>query len=102
MAATSTHPHRCERSPSPTTPLAADPRRVLVTGGAGYIGSHACKALAHAGYHVVVFDNLVAGHREAVRYGDFVAGDITDLAAVRTALGRHQIGSVMHFAAYLD
>jgi UDP-glucose-4-epimerase GalE len=75
---------------------------VLVTGGAGYIGSHACKALARAGHHVVVFDNLVAGHREAVRYGDFVEGDITDLNAVRQAISRHRIGAVMHFAAFLD
>jgi UDP-glucose-4-epimerase GalE len=75
---------------------------VLVTGGAGYIGSHACKALAKAGYQVVVFDNLVAGHREAVRYGEFVEGDITNLAAVRDALSRHRIGGVMHFAAFLD
>ena len=59
--------------------MAAEPRRVLVTGGAGYIGSHACKALARAGYHVVVFDNLVAGHREAVRYGELVEGDIADV-----------------------
>jgi UDP-glucose-4-epimerase GalE len=75
---------------------------VLVTGGAGYIGSHACKALARAGYEVVVFDNLVAGHREAARYGDFVEGDITSLRAVRDALNRHRIGGVMHFAAFLD
>jgi UDP-glucose-4-epimerase GalE len=82
--------------------LAADPRRVLVTGGAGYIGSHACKALARAGYDVVVFDNLAAGHREAVRYGEFVEGDVLDTGAVRTALRRHAAGAVMHFAALLD
>jgi UDP-glucose-4-epimerase GalE len=78
------------------------PRTVLVTGGAGYIGSHAAKALSRAGYQVVVFDNLEAGHREAVRYGDFVAGDITDVAAVRAALQRHDVSAVMHFAAFLD
>lgn len=77
-------------------------RRVLVTGGAGYIGSHASKALAQAGYEVVVFDNLSAGHREAVKYGTLIQGDITDLAAVRAALRHHQIGAVMHFAAFLD
>ena len=75
---------------------------MLVTGGAGYIGSHACKALARAGYDVVVFDNLVAGHREAVRYGTLVEGDITDPAGVRAALRRHRIDAVMHFAAFLD
>ncbi len=75
---------------------------VLVTGGAGYIGSHAAKALHQAGHRVVVFDNLVAGHREAVRYGELVEGDVTDVAAVRSALRRHDIVAVMHFAAFLD
>lgn len=75
---------------------------MLVTGGAGYIGSHAAKALSIAGYEVVVFDNLCAGHREAVRYGPLVEGDITDLDAVRSALRQHGIGAVMHFAAFLD
>lgn len=75
---------------------------MLVTGGAGYIGSHACKALARAGYEVVVYDSLVAGHREAVRYGTLVEGDITDLAAVRQALAQHRVQAVMHFAAFLD
>jgi UDP-glucose-4-epimerase GalE len=77
-------------------------RTVLVTGGAGYIGSHAAKALSLAGYRVVVFDNLSAGHREAVKYGDLVVGDITDVAAVADALARHDVSAVMHFAAYLD
>ena len=75
---------------------------MLVTGGAGYIGSHAAKALSRAGYHVVVFDNLVAGHREAVRYGELIEGDITDTVAVGAALARYDVGAVMHFAAYLD
>jgi UDP-glucose-4-epimerase GalE len=82
--------------------LAASPRAVLVTGGAGYIGSHACKALQRAGYSVVVYDNFVAGHRKAVRYGELVEGDIADVAAVRTALRQHAISAVMHFAAFLD
>ena len=75
---------------------------MLVTGGAGYIGSHTCKALEAGGCTPVVFDNLAAGHREAVRYGDLVEGDILDTAAVRAAMRRHQIGAVMHFAAFLD
>jgi UDP-glucose-4-epimerase GalE len=82
--------------------LAADARGVLVTGGAGYIGSHACKALSRAGYRVVAFDSLVAGHREAVRFGPLVQGDITDVTAVRAALREHQLSAVMHFAAFLD
>ena len=75
---------------------------VLVTGGAGYIGSHAAKALHRAGYRVVVFDNLVAGHREAVKYGELVEGDVADVAAVRRALRGHDVFAVMHFAAFLD
>jgi UDP-glucose-4-epimerase GalE len=74
----------------------------LVTGGAGYIGSHTCKALSLAGYTPVVFDNLVAGHRAAIRYGELIEGDVTDLDAVRTVLKRHEISGVMHFAAFLD
>ncbi len=73
-----------------------------MTGGAGYVGSHACKALRHAGYQAVVFDNLVVGHREAVRWGELVEGDITDTNAVRAALRRHRVSAVMHFAAFLD
>jgi UDP-glucose-4-epimerase GalE len=82
--------------------LAAEPRTVLVTGGAGYIGSHAAKALARAGYRVVVYDNLSAGHRAAARYGDLVEGEIADVAAVRAAIRRHGVTAVMHFAAFLD
>jgi UDP-glucose-4-epimerase GalE len=82
--------------------LGADGRAVLVTGGAGYIGSHAAKALAGAGYRAVVYDNLSAGHREAVRYGPLVQGEIADVAAVRAAIHEHRIFAVMHFAALLD
>jgi len=90
------------RSDSLISPLAADARTVLVTGGAGYIGSHAAKALSRRGYRVVVYDNLIAGHRDAVRYGPFVQGDISDVPAVRDAIRQHGIFAVMHFAAFLD
>src|SRR3984957_10189104 len=73
---------------------------VLVTGGAGYIGSHACKALARAGYVPVTYDNLSRGHRHAVRWGPLVEGDVGDRAAVAAALKAHGISSVMHFAAF--
>jgi UDP-glucose-4-epimerase GalE len=73
---------------------------VLVTGGAGYIGSHACKALAAAGYTPVTYDNLSRGHRHAVRWGPMVEGDIADRAGVISALKAHRIASVMHFAAF--
>lgn len=73
---------------------------ILVTGGAGYVGSHACKALARAGWRPVVYDNLSRGRREAVRWGPLVEGDLADRAAVAAALRTHQIGAVMHFAAF--
>lgn len=74
--------------------------RVLVTGGAGYIGSHTCKALAAAGHVPVVFDNLENGHRSAVRWGPLIQGDLADKALVRAALRDHAIGAVLHFAGY--
>jgi UDP-glucose 4-epimerase len=71
---------------------------ILVTGGAGYIGSHCCRALAAAGYHPVVFDNFSTGHRSFVK-GSLVAGDLMDKAALASAFGQHDIIAVMHFAA---
>jgi UDP-glucose-4-epimerase GalE len=73
---------------------------VLVTGGAGYIGSHAAKALHRAGIEPVVLDNLSRGQRDAVRWGPFVQADIGDQAAVRSALRKYSIDAVMHFAAF--
>jgi len=75
-------------------------KAILVTGGAGYIGSHACKALAGAGYLPVVYDNLSRGHREAVRWGPLVEGDLADGRHLAETLRRHDIAAVMHFAAY--
>ena len=72
---------------------------ILVTGGAGYIGSHACKTLARAGYRPVVYDNLSRGHREAVRWGPLVEGDIADSSRLGAAIKEHQVTAVMHFAA---
>ncbi len=72
---------------------------ILVAGGAGYVGSHACKALAEAGYRPVTLDNLVTGHADAVKWGPLVEADIADVEAVRRAVRDHQITSVMHFAA---
>jgi UDP-arabinose 4-epimerase len=75
---------------------------VLVTGGAGYIGSHACKALARAGYRPVVFDDLSRGHREAVRWGPFVEGSLADRPRLAEALRQYEVAAVVHFAAYAD
>jgi UDP-arabinose 4-epimerase len=72
---------------------------ILVTGGAGFIGSHTCKALARAGFLPVAFDNLSTGHRDAVRYGPFVPGDVRDARAVEGALRLYGAVAVIHFAA---
>ncbi|HYI31052.1 MAG TPA: UDP-glucose 4-epimerase GalE [Bradyrhizobium sp.] len=71
---------------------------ILVTGGAGYIGSHCCRALTAAGYHPVVFDNFSTGHRHFVT-GSLVTGDLADKAALAGAFAQHEIVAVMHFAA---
>lgn len=73
--------------------------RVAVVGGAGYIGSHAAKALAQAGHEPVVIDNLSTGHREAVRWGPLHKLDIRDREAVTAAFAEIQPAAVMHFAA---
>lgn len=75
---------------------------VLVTGGAGYIGSHAAKALRAAGHRPVVFDNLSAGHRQAALDLPLVVGDIRDLEAVRRTIRQSGATAVMHFAAWLS
>ena len=72
---------------------------ILVTGGAGYIGSHACKGLARAGYRPIAFDNLSRGRREAVRWGPFIEGDLADRVQLRTTIERYQVSAVVHFGA---
>jgi len=72
---------------------------VLVTGGAGYIGSHCCKLLASAGYRPVVYDDLSTGHRDFVKWGPLVEGDIRDRGKLADALAAHRPALVMHFAA---
>ncbi len=74
-------------------------RAVLVTGGAGYIGAHACKALRNAGFLPVTFDNLSTGWRDAVRFGPLVQGDLFDRAALDAAFAEYRPVAVMHFAA---
>jgi UDP-glucose 4-epimerase len=75
------------------------PETVLVTGGAGYIGSHACKVLARAGYVPVTLDNLNTGWREAVKFGPFEDADLLDRDRLDDIFARHQPKAVMHFAA---
>ncbi len=74
---------------------------ILVTGGAGYIGSHVVEELCNAGEQVVVFDNLYTGHREAVdARAEFVLGDLKDAGAVKRLFDTHHFDGVMHFASY--
>ncbi|HEY1298983.1 MAG TPA: UDP-glucose 4-epimerase GalE [Stellaceae bacterium] len=76
------------------------PQSILVTGGAGYIGAQACKALARAGYLPVAFDNLSRGHREAVRWGPLVEGDLAEGGRLAAAFAEFRVAAVMHFAGY--
>lgn len=73
--------------------------KVVVTGGAGYIGSHTCKELAKQGHTVVVYDNLSTGHKSFVKWGDFFHGDIRDMQALRRCLKKYQPDGIIHFAA---
>ncbi len=75
-------------------------RRVLVTGGAGYIGSHACKHLAREGIEPVVFDNLSRGHRDAVKWGPLVVGDLHDTTFLLETMRTYKPDTVIHFAAF--
>ncbi|WP_316015351.1 UDP-glucose 4-epimerase GalE [Roseobacter sp. HKCCA0434] len=72
---------------------------ILVTGGAGYIGSHACKALARAGHVPVIYDALITGHDWAVKFGPFERGDLHDTERLDAVFARWQPQAVMHFAA---
>jgi len=80
----------------------AELRTVLVTGGAGYIGSHTCKLLAQAGIRPVAFDNLGSGHRWAVRWGPLIEGDLSHVDEISDVIRRHDIDSVIHFAASIS
>jgi UDP-glucose 4-epimerase len=75
---------------------------ILVTGGAGYIGSHVVKALGEQGFRVVVYDNLSKGHRDAVLAGDLIAGDLSDSALLLRVIGQYRPAAVMHFAAFIE
>lgn len=74
--------------------------KILVVGGAGYIGSHAVKELNRQGYETVTFDNLVYGHRDAVKWGAFEEGDMANEGRLHELFAAHEIAAVMHFAAY--
>ncbi|RKE86107.1 UDP-glucose 4-epimerase GalE [Rhizobium sp. AG855] len=76
--------------------------KILVTGGAGYIGSHTCLALSAKGYVPVVYDNFSSGHREFVKWGPAEDGDIRDRARLREVLALHKPAAVLHFAGLIE
>ena len=73
---------------------------ILVTGGAGYIGSHACKALAAKGHVPITYDDLSRGNRWGVKWGPLLEGDIADAVRLRAALEQYRPVALMHFSAY--
>jgi len=75
-------------------------KKILITGGAGYVGSHTVKELLKLGYSTVVLDNLIHGHRELVQGGELVEGDLQDSALLQDIFSRHSIEAVIHFAAF--
>lgn len=74
---------------------------ILVTGGAGYIGSHVCKALYKNGYNPIAYDNLSNGFEELVKWGELVVGDISDKQALTSAIKKHSVKAVVHMAAFI-
>src|SRR5665213_492569 len=77
-----------------------DAPAVLVAGGAGYIGSHACKALKAAGYLPITLDNLSTGYRGAVKWGPLIEADIREAGVVAQVVKTHRIKAAIHFAAF--
>ena len=75
---------------------------ILIVGGAGYIGSHINKELNKQGYKTVIFDSLVKGHKEAVKWGDFFQGDLGNIEDIREVFKKYQIEAVLHFAAFIE
>src|SRR4051812_15489859 len=74
---------------------------ILVTGGAGYIGSHTCKALKAAGYLPITYDNIVNGHEHSVKWGPFERGDILDSIRLSEVITKYKPQAIIHFAAYI-
>ncbi|MDD2225418.1 MAG: UDP-glucose 4-epimerase GalE [Candidatus Shapirobacteria bacterium] len=75
---------------------------ILIVGGAGYIGSHINKELNKQGYKTVIFDSLVKGHKEAVKWGDFFQGDLGNIEDIRGIFKKYPIEAVLHFAAFIE
>lgn len=77
-------------------------KNVIVTGGAGYIGSHVCKIISKNGYNPIVYDNLSTGHRKFVKWGPFIKGDIIDFKKIKSVLLKYKAHAVIHLAAFAN
>jgi UDP-glucose-4-epimerase GalE len=80
----------------------SEPSNVIVTGGAGYVGSHVCKALSRSGFRPIVYDNLSNGHKWAVKWGPLVEGDMHDTTLLTEVIKSSRPAAVMHFAAHIE
>ena len=76
--------------------------RVIITGGAGYIGSHTCKHLHEKGYDILIYDNLSTGHADFLQWGDFIHGDILDTATLVEAINKFKPAGIIHFASFIN
>jgi UDP-glucose 4-epimerase len=76
--------------------------KILITGGAGYMGSHMVAALGEMGYEILVYDNLSTGYRDSLLYGKLVVGDLGDKALLEKTLREFKPDAVMHFAAFIQ
>jgi len=76
--------------------------KILIVGGAGYIGSHINKELTKKGFETVVFDSLVKGHQEAIKWGEFFQGDLANIEDLRQVFSKYKIDAVLHFAAFIE
>ena len=77
-------------------------KKVLIVGGAGYIGSHVNKKLSEAGFETIVFDNFSKGHKEFVKWGELFEGDLANKKDLEKVFAQHKIDVVMHFAAFIE
>ena len=73
-------------------------KKILITGGAGYIGSHTCKLLANFGYEPICFDNLSTGHKDFVKWGPLITGDLRDFKLLKDTFHKFKPEAVIHFA----
>jgi UDP-glucose 4-epimerase len=76
--------------------------KIMITGGAGYIGSHLVASLGEQGHDVLIFDNLSGGHRDALLYGNLVVGDLSDKDLIESTVAAFKPDAVMHFAAFIQ